>query len=159
MKVPAPIGRVGYSNINRLRWPDSIAAGGYRWTFDELHGFSTTLPSGQKLSARFWPRFVFDLGGGEVSVKLDATGSVFSGLTVASGVTDTRALPAGNIRTAVEALIRQANPVAKALLATERAKQRLTQREQKARDAEADRQEAARKSAEREEALRRASGK
>jgi hypothetical protein len=160
MKVPAPIGRIGYSNINRLRWPDYIAAGGYKWTFDELRGFTTTLPSGQKLSARFWPRHPgFDLGGGEVSVKLDATESVFSGLTVVSGATDTRALPAGNIRVAVESLIAQANPVAKARLATERVAQRRAQEEQKTRDAASERQEASRQKAERDEALRRASGK
>jgi hypothetical protein len=158
MRVPAQIGRVGYSNINQLRWPsDYLEAGGYLWTFTELLGFTTTLRSGQKLSARFWPRHPgFDLGGGEVSVKLDATSSVFSGLTVVSGASDTRALPAGNIRTAVEDLIRTANPKAQAILAADRVAQAKARAEQKAQDAAREREETTRKKTERAEALRRA---
>jgi len=155
MKIPAPIGRMSrdYGERNDITFPNRVVAGGLTWACTRQYSsyyFSTTLSSGQVVKLRFWAVNGFDLAGSSVSVELD-------GLVVGDG-RDTKKIPAGTIRKAVEDLIRVANPMAVKIISAHKDRISAQEAKMKRETAESSKSEAAKRETEKKEALRRANG-
>jgi len=120
MKLDSTIGKIGHNNP-RLVWPvETIEAGGYTWEiWPGVPSFNARLKSGQHLSVRFYQ------SDPEAVAAIPSTMMVLiDSVPVVVGEVDTRKIPAGAIRNAVEALIVKMGPITKKVWADELAYRR-----------------------------------